>query len=638
LFPFSEDFGQLRLDTPYPLAKDDPSAGDKCIKYLSPLGKASMPWLANLPAFCSASAPLGGVGLGDSPDSMPSIYTEGFKDAAIASVNGVRVGAIAGVSHWLKLFEQGCGASFVFDSDGWSNPEVMAHLIHAGMWTGGKILILPPMPNHPKGGLCEWYKLGNVLDMDHALSPSEMLAKWKDSWKKFVPKHKHSDAAKKIRLLTKELADPEEWLAQKAKQKKEPNQKKIKGKGMTDSKRESRQDDTLAERDVIYAYFEDRLRYNALLHQYELDGEVFEPSQTATHLLEEDILITELSDLRQKQLAERIGHQKPYNPILEEIKRCYKGEPFTSIDEARRFIDNLAFFLFGLDNPLDSEKMRVTILSAVARANQPGCKVDTVTVLSGKQGLGKSTFWKILCGDKYFCDDFSFAAGKDDLMKMHRAWITEWGEMASFGKRETEHIKRSITVSTDLIRYPYEARVSAHPRPGILVGTTNEPEFLRDSTGNRRWLILEAEKIDLDWLKSNRDRVLSAAQTCYLAGDQWHVKKELEEPLAECSLTFLDIDDWQDLIEQYVCPDPEDPGAKNVVAIQEIYDCVIELEVCRRNTSGRRRIADILRKLGFVKLSERNKLTYHSYTPKNPMFDPATKRRMRVMIREVPAP
>ncbi|NCJ05169.1 hypothetical protein GS597_01270 [Synechococcales cyanobacterium C] len=163
LFPFTKTFAQIRCDSPVVRAKG------KSAKYLTQVGRKSQ-----------AFTPKGGC----------SIYTEGFKDAMAATFAGVPCGALAGVSHY-KCLSEGCGATIVFDSDGWTNPSVFSSLISAGLWLKGRVLILPPIEGHPKGGMCEYIRAGGDLSalMETAMTPVELLEAWPSRWEG-LPAHK----------------------------------------------------------------------------------------------------------------------------------------------------------------------------------------------------------------------------------------------------------------------------------------------------------------------------------------------------------------------------------------------------------------------------------------------------------------
>lgn len=130
---------------------------------------------------------------------------------------------------------------------------------------------------------------------------------------------------------------------------------------------------------------------------------------------------------------------------------------------------------------------RMTLVAAVARVFEPGCKYDYMLTLVGPQGIGKSMVFNKL-GGAWFSDSLTSVNGKEAYEALHGVWIMEMGELAAMRKSEVEAIKQFLTKQVDRYRVAYGKRPEEFPRQCIFIGTTNEPEFLRDRTGNRRFL------------------------------------------------------------------------------------------------------------------------------------------------------
>lgn len=127
-------------------------------------------------------------------------------------------------------------------------------------------------------------------------------------------------------------------------------------------------------------------------------------------------------------------------------------------------IDNLATRYLGTDNPLFDTFLKKTLIAAVARMYEPGAQHDTVLILKGDQGLGKTNFFRILAGD-YFDNSFSGNNERDDLLNLHRAWVKEWGEVAKvFRKKEVDDLKHFITKTEDAFREPYGRKTQRYKR------------------------------------------------------------------------------------------------------------------------------------------------------------------------------
>jgi len=151
-------------------------------------------------------------------------------------------------------------------------------------------------------------------------------------------------------------------------------------------------------------------------------------------------------------------------------------------------VDRLLIDTFGAaDNIYTREAMRKTLVGACARVYQPGVKFDLVLVLVGKQGTGKSTFFAKL-GGEFFSDSFTSVSGKEAFEQIQGVWMVEIAELAALRKAEVEAIKHFITKTSDEYRPAYGRVKQKFPRQCVFVGTTNNVEFLRDVTGNRRFM------------------------------------------------------------------------------------------------------------------------------------------------------
>lgn len=141
------------------------------------------------------------------------------------------------------------------------------------------------------------------------------------------------------------------------------------------------------------------------------------------------------------------------------------------------------------DNDYTREVSRLIFAGGIHRLYSPGCKFDDVPVLIGpNQGEGKSTIVRWLAmHDSYFCE-VKEVDGQRAIEQLEGAWICEVAELLALTKaKEQEAIKSYITCQRDKYRKPWDKNVSEYPRRCIFIGTTNNTQFLRDKTGNRRW-------------------------------------------------------------------------------------------------------------------------------------------------------
>nr|DAJ10113.1 MAG TPA: Bifunctional DNA primase polymerase [Caudoviricetes sp.] len=175
-----------------------------------------------------------------------------------------------------------------------------------------------------------------------------------------------------------------------------------------------------------------------------------------------------------------------YNPITSWMDGLeWDGEPR---------MDTLLPCFLGTDmSDYNVAVMRLFMMGAVARAYEPGTKFDYMPVLIGPQGLGKSFFLRKLghCSD-WYCDNFNTIEGDAAAEKLRGLWIVEMAELLAAKKqRDVESIKAFLTSQVDTIRPKYARETEQRPRACVFAGTTNNPHFLTDTTGNRRFLPVE---------------------------------------------------------------------------------------------------------------------------------------------------
>ena len=155
-------------------------------------------------------------------------------------------------------------------------------------------------------------------------------------------------------------------------------------------------------------------------------------------------------------------------------------------DGVKRLETLLVDYLGAVDTPYSRAVIRKSLTAAVARAMVPGCKYDYMPIFSGPQGIGKSTFLRIL-GSPWYSDSLTTFEGKEAAEMIQGVWINELGELNGLSKSETNAVKQFLSRTDDIFREPYGRRTSSYPRRCVFFGTTNDSEFLKDRTGNRRF-------------------------------------------------------------------------------------------------------------------------------------------------------
>lgn len=188
------------------------------------------------------------------------------------------------------------------------------------------------------------------------------------------------------------------------------------------------------------------------------------------------------------------------------------------------FID----YLGAPDNTYYRDVARLMMVAAVARVFEPGCKWDTAIILEGAQGRRKSTFIRTL-GRRWFSElDGNFHDSKEMVEKMQGSWILEMPELNGFVKSEVQSIKAFISRQTDKVRLAYERRAIDFHRQSILIGSTNDREYLKDNTGGRRFLPVECrvESIDINRLRAVIDDMWGEAYALYNEMRRTHAADE----------------------------------------------------------------------------------------------------------------
>ncbi len=339
--------------------------------------------------------------------------------------------------------------------------------------------------------------------------------------------------------------------------------------------------------DIVKAGWGDSLRMNLLKRSIELHGQPLDINKVRLRIALEFDVDVPIGD--SQMIVEMIAEENSYHPVNEYFDNLAEQYPDVGTD----ILDNLATRYFGTEDPLHNIYMKKTLVAAVARAKRPGCKHDTATILVGKQGAYKSTFWKELYGEDWFCDELGDASERDELMKLHRFWCLEWSEFESVYKRkDVSALKKFMSSRVDAFRSPYDRNVKEHPRRSVLVGTTNDQEILSDPTGSRRfWIIPVQGIIPIKLVAQERDLLWAAANALYESGYQWWLTPDESSQQKELNQNFETVDPWTEAIEKYVTN-------REFVTVVEIFN-MLSIEPARQDMQSTKRITAILRRLNW---------------------------------------
>ena len=183
------------------------------------------------------------------------------------------------------------------------------------------------------------------------------------------------------------------------------------------------------------------------------------------------------------QAVTNLALKNKYHPV----KQIIEGKEWDKIERVETFFID---YLGAEDSEYTRTLAKRWLTGAVARIYKPGTKFEIVPIFHGKQGIGKSTIGNKLAGE-YFTDSLQGMSNKDDLLLLIGKWIVELGELSAMSKERSERVKHFISVESDRIRKPYGTTSQDYDRTCVFYGTTNNPHFLNDITGNRRFFPVE---------------------------------------------------------------------------------------------------------------------------------------------------
>ena len=286
----------------------------------------------------------------------------------------------------------------------------------------------------------------------------------------------------------------------------------------------------------------DRLEYNIRSQVVELDG-LHLSTDTIRQKLSEDFNINTSKELATDTCL-YLARKNTYDPVLRHLKRIHLNT------EDRIDINSLAIRYFAREDSLENIYLKKWLLGAIARVFNPGCKFDEILILYGSQGLGKSSFFRII-GDPYFTDSMSYELTKDDKILASKNWIIELGEIDNLSPKGREKIKAYLSKQDDQFRPPYGRDFLTVKRIFAMCGSTNRNDFLSDSTGNRRYWIISPSIIELEQLDKERNCLLASLIDAYLKGENYRLEANYWKLQAERAKEFEEDDIWLEALNEF---------------------------------------------------------------------------------------
>jgi len=259
------------------------------------------------------------------------------------------------------------------------------------------------------------------------------------------------------------------------------------------------------------------------------------------------------------------------------------------------------------------------LIQSVARVRQPGCKADTVLILEGEQGRRKSTALRTLYGAAWFSDTPIDIGSKDAYEAVRGLWCIEMAELDALNKADSTRAKAFFSSANDRYRPSYGRRAQAFPRQCVIAGTTNQHEYLRDTTGNRRYWPVRCDLIDIEALAGVRDQLWAEADWRFRHGEPWWPSEEDKAIFAEQQEYRTELDAWEALVLAYL-HERVDKLAGNIQEVfitqDEIMSEGLRLDPANMRKPEQTRVGMLMQKLQW----ERARRTVHGsrirgYTP-----------------------
>jgi predicted P-loop ATPase len=270
------------------------------------------------------------------------------------------------------------------------------------------------------------------------------------------------------------------------------------------------------------------------------------------------------------------------------------------------------------------------LIAGVRRVRSPGCKFDYILVLEGKQGVGKSSLLKILAGEDNFSDNEIIGLNKKEQQEaIQGIWIYELAELEGLHKSDVTKVKLFASKTMDMARPAYGRSRVDRPRRCIIVATTNEDTYLRDTTGNRRfWPVWingvvpcgdDKMLIDFEAVARDRDQLWAEAAAMEARGESLVIPEALWPDAAAAQAAREELDPWEDLLAGVLANLSRKERGLGVsgkfefaggnipewrVSTEYLLTEVLDLPKERQHNTHTKRLASVMRALGWERPSE----------------------------------
>ena len=263
----------------------------------------------------------------------------------------------------------------------------------------------------------------------------------------------------------------------------------------------------------------------------------------------------------------------------------------------------LTLYANAADNAYTNKVGVMTLVAAIKRVYNPGCKYDHIMVLEGGQGIFKSTMCQRLAKNWYVCPTALDPKSADAVATLRKGWICEIAEMAAFRGYNADDIKAFLSREVDEVRFAYGHNNMTVKRHGIMIGTFNpnrQVTYLNDPTGNRRFLPIDCgnQALKLTAFERDVDQLWAEAKVRYDAGEETFIRLGSPEyALAEQEISKRLISDaWESIIIEYLVA-----GNRKAISTTQIFTECLGRPAGACSKGDQMRIAAILKDLGYDK-------------------------------------
>lgn len=346
-----------------------------------------------------------------------------------------------------------------------------------------------------------------------------------------------------------------------------------------------------------------KVRHNQLTDRIEVDGEPLTDSGITglRRLIEKKFSVT-FSVSIVRDVVELVGRENGYHPVRDYLD----GLKWDGVGRIDTWLERYAGVGSGgvggregdvsgggREGAFVRAVSALVLIAAVRRVRVPGCKFDEMLILEGPQGGGKSSLWRVMAGEEWFSDDCPLgASGREFVESTEGSWIIEAAELASFRRGDHKRLKSILSQPVDKARKAYGYISERRPRQFILVGTTNESEYLEDPTGGRRYWPVRVGEIDIEGLGEVRDQLWAEAAAREASGESIRLDQGLWYVASEEQGERRVHDPWEDLVRERI------GDVEGKIASVEVFK-VLRVEERDQNACSFSRLRVVMEKLGW---------------------------------------